>query len=209
MRIEKIKFVQPYFKDLIIAVILLFISLIFYEKPVIEIREMHKINTVKEKVEKEKISQTKENTDFEMSKVLSIFKGERISEESEIKQPTFKEALFEGRYGRVKLVAITGTEKNKKAIVLDHLNNLRTLKKGEKIEDEVIVVNISDTSVKFKSGNKTKELSLYKKEDDIPLKMPRPRVTPLKPKQEEIIEEQETIEEEESPARVLKREKLR
>lgn len=168
MILNKLKNLQPYLKDIIAVLILFFLAWMFYEKPSVTIKVKPKDAKV-EQTHSENIQQTEEQS--EIAKSINIFK--EIDDIKEIEQPTFKEVLFGEKKGNITLIAIAGTKKDKKALILDHANNLRELKKGEKIENEVMVSLISDTFVRFKSGNKIKDLYLYKKDDNISRNVPK------------------------------------
>ncbi len=167
MILNKLKKLQPYLKDLIAISILFFLAWMFYEKPSVNIKVKPKDAKI-EQTNLENIQQTEEQS--EIAKSINIFK--EIDDIEEIEQPTFKEVLFGEKKGNITLIAIVGTKKEMRALVLDHTNNLRELKKGEKIENEVVVSLISDTFVRFKSGNKIKDLYLYKKHDNISRNVP-------------------------------------
>lgn len=197
--IEKIKLNRIYLKDLIVLIILIFLALNFYDKPSVNIHDLNKSkpNNFKEEGKKDE-SEKIDSDSSAIKKQLSLFKEEIENEEQETKQPTFEEVLFSKGYDNIKLIAITGTEKNKKALVVDHMNNLRIFKKGEKIDSNIIVLDISNVSIKFKSKSRVKELFLYKRDENIreTKKEIQPPVMRQQPKQEEIIHDQEPTEEE-------------
>lgn len=198
--IDKIKFIKPYLKDFIALTILILLALIFYDKLLGDIPDIPKLEPYNlSNREKTEEYQIKENDFSNLNKILSLFKEENIIEESETKIPTFEEVLFGTEYSNIKLIAITGTEKDKRALVIDHMNNLRTFRKGDKIDGNTIVSDITYTSVKFKSKNKTRELFLYKKEDfrktSKTVSQQQPSIIRQQQVQEETIQDEEPIEE--------------
>jgi hypothetical protein len=160
----KIKNFSYLLKDILILLILI-ISLPFFltEKPKLGIQNI-KENRI---IDKNKMLKKEENLNLNelypnLSKDLSIFK---TFKEPEKKEPTFSEALLNDA---IKVILITGVNNQKRAMILDHQNLTKIIKKGERI-DKVLVLEITDTSVKFKIDGKIKEISLYKKSIKSPI----------------------------------------
>ena len=160
MKIKKFSYLL---KDILTFIILIiFLPIFFTEKPKLGIENI-KENRI---IDKNKMLK-KENLNLNelypnLSKDLSIFK---TFKEPEKKEPTFSEALLNDA---IKVILITGVNNQKRAMILDHQNITKIIKKGERI-DKVLVLEITDTSVKFKIDGKIKEISLYKKSIKSPI----------------------------------------
>jgi len=161
MKIKKFSYLL---KDILTFIILIiFLPIFFTEKPKLGIENI-KENRI---IDKNKMLKKEENLNLNelypnLSKDLSIFK---TFKEPEKKEPTFSEALLNDA---IKVILITGVNNQKRAMILDHQNITKIIKKGERI-DKVLVLEITDTSVKFKIDGKIKEISLYKKSIKSPI----------------------------------------
>uniref|UniRef100_A0A7V5XHF1 Uncharacterized protein n=1 Tax=Thermodesulfobacterium geofontis TaxID=1295609 RepID=A0A7V5XHF1_9BACT len=187
MKIKKFSYLL---KDILIFLILIiFLPIFLTEKPKVEIENIKESKVNEENKILKEGKKSKKNLNLNelypnLSKELSIFK---TSKEPEEKEPTFSEALLNDA---IKVILITGIDKQKRAMILDHQNITRIIKKGERI-DNVLVADITDTSVKFKIDGKMKEINLYKKSIKSPVIETKKTFQSFeKPIEEEIIEEE-------------------
>jgi hypothetical protein len=186
MKIKKFSYLL---KDILTFIILIiFLPIFFTEKPKLGIENI-KENRI---IDKNKMLNKEENLNLNelypnLSKDLSIFK---TFKEPEKKEPTFSEALLNDA---IKVILITGVNNQKRAMILDHQNITRIIKKGERI-DKVLVLEITDTSVKFKIDGKIKEISLYKKSIKNPIIESKRTFQAIETPVEEEIMEKEPIE---------------
>jgi len=193
MKIKKISYLL---KDILTFIILIiFLPIFFTEKPKLGIEKIKEKKTI----DKNKMLKKEENLNLNelypnLSKDLSIFK---TFKEPEKKEPTFSEALLNDA---IKVILITGVNNQKRAMILDHQNITKIIKKGERI-DKVLVLEITDTSVKFKIDGKIKEISLYKKSIKSPIIESERTFQTIETPVEEKIMEKEPIE--------IKRQKMR
>jgi hypothetical protein len=186
MKIKKFSYLL---KDILTFIILIiFLPIFFTEKPKLGIENI-KENRI---IDKNKMLKKEENLNLNelypnLSKDLSIFK---TFKEPEKKEPTFYEALLNDA---IKVILITGVNNQKRAMILDHQNITKIIKKGERI-DKVLVLEITDTSVKFKIDGKIKEISLYKKSIKSPIIESKRTFQTIETPVEEKIMEKEPIE---------------
>jgi len=186
MKIKKFSYLL---KDILTFIILIiFLPIFFTEKPKLGIENI-KENRI---IDKNKMLKKEENLNLNelypnLSKDLSIFK---TFKEPEKKEPTFSEALLNDA---IKVILITGVNNQKRAMILDHQNLTKIIKKGERI-DKVLVLEITDTSVKFKIDGKIKEISLYKKSIKSPKIESKRTFQTIETPVEEKIMEKEPIE---------------
>lgn len=186
MKIKKFSYLL---KDILTFLILIiFIPIFLTEKPKLEIEKIKEKKTI----DKQKILKKEENLNLNelypnLSKDLSIFK---TFKEPEKKEPTFSEALLNDA---IKVILITGVNKQKRAMILDHQNITKIIKKGERI-DKVLVSEITDTSVRFKIDGKIKEINLYKKSIKSPILESKKTFQTIETTVEDKIMEKEPIE---------------
>ena len=186
MKIKKFSYLL---KDILTFIILIiFLPIFFTEKPKLGIENI-KENRI---IDKNKMLKKEENLNLNelypnLSKDLSIFK---TFKEPEKKEPTFYEALLNDA---IKVILITGVNNQKRAMILDHQNITKIIKKGERI-DKVLVLEITDTSVKFKIDGKIKEISIYKKSIKTPIIESKRTFQTIETPVEEKIMEKEPIE---------------
>lgn len=204
---SKLQEIRVYLKDILALSLILLFSTIFYQAPpeinLEEKRSAFKNLSNQSQVKEKGLENEEKELYPDLPKNLFIFKTALIQKpkEEKITLPTFKEVLFGEKAGNIKLLAIMGNSKEKKAHLITHTGDLVTVKKGDKI-DGVVVASISNKSVKFKWKNKVIELYLYKKKEKgaqppkiQPLKSLPPEAQPshLKPipAEEEIVDEPE------------------
>jgi hypothetical protein len=186
MKIKKFSYLL---KDILTFIILIiFLPIFLTKKPKLEIENI-KENKI---IDKNKILKKEKNLNLNelypnLSKDLSIFK---TFKEPEKKEPTFSEALLNDA---IKVILITGVNNQKRAMILDHQNITKIIKKGERI-DKVLVLEITDTSVKFKIDGKIKEISIYKKSIKSPIIESKRTFQTIETPVEEKIMEKEPIE---------------
>jgi hypothetical protein len=186
MKIKKFSYLL---KDILTFLILIiFLPIFLTEKPKLEIENI-KENKI---IDKNKILKKEKNLNLNelypnLSKDLSIFK---TFKEPEKKEPTFSESLLNDA---IKVILITGVNKQKRAMILDHQNITKIIKKGDKI-DNVLVADITDTSVKFKIDGKIKEINLYKKSIKSPIIETKKTFQTIEPPVEEEVMEKEPVE---------------
>ncbi|MCM8819503.1 MAG: hypothetical protein NC925_01780 [Candidatus Omnitrophica bacterium] len=162
-----------YLKDLIIFIFLIIVAIVFYDKPIIKTLP-NKSLAVEKKVTIEELEKKDGNRrkdiyykNINATAILKLFQdtGEKGEQKVHIeKPPSLKEYLFNETLGSIKVLAIFGSPNQKRALIVDHMNNIKILREGERIEKDVVVLNISESSIKFKSGNRIKELMLFQKE---------------------------------------------
>ena len=162
-----------YLKDLIIFIFLIIVAIVFYDKLIIKTLP-NKSLAVEKKVTIEELEKKDGNRrediyykNINATAILKLFQDTAEKGEKKVyieKPPSFKEYLFNETLGSIKVLAIFGSPNQKRALIVDHMNNIKILRDGEKIEKDVVVLNISESSIKFKSGNRIKELMLFQKE---------------------------------------------
>lgn len=181
----KFKSIRKYSKDLFLLVICFFIGFIYYQKLSIELHnfiKLEKSNLVLSNTSLKLYHDNDTNKSSNLTiknrekpfdeRILMLFQQEIKNVEVQSKIPSFEEVLFGNDYSKIKLIAIMGTKQNKKALVIDHLNNLRIFKVGDKVDKNTLILDITETSIKFKSKNNIKEIFLYREKEQVILNPP-------------------------------------